>query len=371
MAGAPRRRDRRPRPRPAGWCRTARARTPRAAAASAATAGRPRAPMQRRSDRTPCIVEPWSLDLHPPSFVAADFDLRSAGAPRLPLCLLAERFELSRRAQTGQARASGACSTKLPAARPRAGRRDLGTGFRFAGCARSRRRGLRRWLAARRCRARRTELDVTITYVTQDEDRVIPLSLLDTLLPDEGLMGARQAITENQTTGRFLGHDYQLAEVVVPGGRRSRRGVQGRARRRPAAVHPRPPRRADPGARRSAGGGGRGPVQHPRAGRPAAPGRLPGEPVPRHAEPRDEGRRARPVPGLEAVARLVPDPRHARARPRLRRGDRARGHQVRRQDRRDAGLRVRRDRPAHRQRPRPDPDARSRCSPRTRPSTTW
>jgi ABC transporter substrate binding protein (PQQ-dependent alcohol dehydrogenase system) len=56
----------------------------------------------------------------------------------------------------------------------------------------------------------------TITYVTQDEDRLVPLSLLDTLLPDEGLMGARQAITENQTTGRFLGHEYELVELVVP-----------------------------------------------------------------------------------------------------------------------------------------------------------
>ena len=60
------------------------------------------------------------------------------------------------------------------------------------------------------------ELNVSIAYVTQEEDRVIPLSLLDTLLPDEGLMGARQAITENQTTGQFLGHDYQLNEVIVP-----------------------------------------------------------------------------------------------------------------------------------------------------------
>jgi ABC transporter substrate binding protein (PQQ-dependent alcohol dehydrogenase system) len=59
-------------------------------------------------------------------------------------------------------------------------------------------------------------VQATITYVTQEEDRVVPLSLLDTLLPDEGLMGARQAITENQTTGRFLGHEYALAEVVVP-----------------------------------------------------------------------------------------------------------------------------------------------------------
>lgn len=64
--------------------------------------------------------------------------------------------------------------------------------------------------------AAQDQLKVSITYVTQEEDRVIPLSLLDTLVPDEGLMGARQAITENQTTGQFLGHDYQLDEIVVP-----------------------------------------------------------------------------------------------------------------------------------------------------------
>jgi ABC transporter substrate binding protein (PQQ-dependent alcohol dehydrogenase system) len=64
--------------------------------------------------------------------------------------------------------------------------------------------------------AAQAKVEVPITYVTQEEDRVIPLSLLDTLVPDEGLMGARQAITENQTTGQFLGHNYTLNEVVVP-----------------------------------------------------------------------------------------------------------------------------------------------------------
>ena len=51
--------------------------------------------------------------------------------------------------------------------------------------------------------AAQEKLNVPIVYVTQEEDRPIPLSLLDTRLPDEGLMGARQALTENQTTGRF------------------------------------------------------------------------------------------------------------------------------------------------------------------------
>lgn len=59
-------------------------------------------------------------------------------------------------------------------------------------------------------------LDIRITYVTQDEDRLVPLSLLDTLVPDEGVMGARQALEENKTTGTFLGHTYELHEVVVP-----------------------------------------------------------------------------------------------------------------------------------------------------------
>lgn len=59
-------------------------------------------------------------------------------------------------------------------------------------------------------------LDMRITYVTQEEDRLVPLSLLDTLVPDEGVMGARQALEENQTTGRFLGHNYELNEVIVP-----------------------------------------------------------------------------------------------------------------------------------------------------------
>ncbi len=71
------------------------------------------------------------------------------------------------------------------------------------------------WLPAAPARAAEP-LEVVITYVTQDEDRVAPLSLLDSLLTDEGLMGARQAITENQTTGRFLGQSYQLKEVMVP-----------------------------------------------------------------------------------------------------------------------------------------------------------
>ena len=60
------------------------------------------------------------------------------------------------------------------------------------------------------------ELSVSITYITQEEDKPRPLSLVDPVLTDEGLAGARQAIGENQTTGQFLKHNYTLNEVVVP-----------------------------------------------------------------------------------------------------------------------------------------------------------
>jgi ABC transporter substrate binding protein (PQQ-dependent alcohol dehydrogenase system) len=59
-------------------------------------------------------------------------------------------------------------------------------------------------------------LKVAVTYVTQQEPAVQPLSLVEPILEDEGLMGARQALRENQTTGQFLQHDYQLIERIVP-----------------------------------------------------------------------------------------------------------------------------------------------------------
>jgi ABC transporter substrate binding protein (PQQ-dependent alcohol dehydrogenase system) len=64
--------------------------------------------------------------------------------------------------------------------------------------------------------ARAAALDVTITYLTRSEPPLVPLSLAEPVIEDEGLMGARQAISENQTTGQFLQHDYRLVERVVP-----------------------------------------------------------------------------------------------------------------------------------------------------------
>jgi ABC transporter substrate binding protein (PQQ-dependent alcohol dehydrogenase system) len=60
------------------------------------------------------------------------------------------------------------------------------------------------------------QFDVTVTYLSREEPPVEPLSLAEPILTDEGLMGARQALGDNQTTGRFLGHNYQLVERIVP-----------------------------------------------------------------------------------------------------------------------------------------------------------
>src|SRR5690606_21651968 len=62
------------------------------------------------------------------------------------------------------------------------------------------------------------QLAVSIVYVTHEEGaKLPPLSLLEPReLPDEGLAGATLGIEDNQTTGRFLGHDYTLTELIVP-----------------------------------------------------------------------------------------------------------------------------------------------------------
>ncbi len=64
--------------------------------------------------------------------------------------------------------------------------------------------------------AQQDPLEIAVLYVTQEEGRRVPLSLLDPILEDDGLMGAKAALKDNQTTGRFLKHDYKLVELVVP-----------------------------------------------------------------------------------------------------------------------------------------------------------
>ena len=59
------------------------------------------------------------------------------------------------------------------------------------------------------------ELSVTITYLGREEEPKIPLSLVEPILADEGLLGVRQAVADNQTTGRFLKHHYALNERIM------------------------------------------------------------------------------------------------------------------------------------------------------------
>ena len=61
-------------------------------------------------------------------------------------------------------------------------------------------------------------LDLPIVFLTRAEEPRLPLSFVDPVVADPAVWGARLAIKDNQTTGRFLGHTYELVEVVVPAG---------------------------------------------------------------------------------------------------------------------------------------------------------
>ncbi|TFH85843.1 branched-chain amino acid ABC transporter substrate-binding protein [Billgrantia azerbaijanica] len=57
---------------------------------------------------------------------------------------------------------------------------------------------------------------LTLGYlgVERDEDRE-PLSVLDPVLDDEGVQGARLGISDNNATGQFLGQEFVLVEAIV------------------------------------------------------------------------------------------------------------------------------------------------------------
>ncbi|WP_404380159.1 ABC transporter substrate-binding protein [Caenispirillum salinarum] len=57
---------------------------------------------------------------------------------------------------------------------------------------------------------------VDIGWLTKERDLPPVLSNLDDIPADKGVAGARLGISDNDTTGRFMGHDYTLTEVVVP-----------------------------------------------------------------------------------------------------------------------------------------------------------
>lgn len=57
---------------------------------------------------------------------------------------------------------------------------------------------------------------VDIGWLSKERDLPPVLSNLDEIPADKGVAGARLGISDNDTTGRFMGHDYTLTEVVVP-----------------------------------------------------------------------------------------------------------------------------------------------------------
>lgn len=57
---------------------------------------------------------------------------------------------------------------------------------------------------------------VTIHYLGKAYDEPPPLSLVDPILTDNGIQGARLAIQDNNKSGQFLGQHYDLVEDILP-----------------------------------------------------------------------------------------------------------------------------------------------------------
>ncbi|HET8761843.1 MAG TPA: ABC transporter substrate-binding protein [Gemmatimonadales bacterium] len=58
--------------------------------------------------------------------------------------------------------------------------------------------------------------EVAIGYLGQEVERLPPLSLVDPVVSEEGVQGARLGIADNNTTGQFTKQHFSLAETVVP-----------------------------------------------------------------------------------------------------------------------------------------------------------
>lgn len=54
-----------------------------------------------------------------------------------------------------------------------------------------------------------------MTYLTRAYPEPLPLSLVEPVITDKGIKGAEVALSDNQTTGRLLGHAYTLSTRIV------------------------------------------------------------------------------------------------------------------------------------------------------------
>jgi ABC transporter substrate binding protein (PQQ-dependent alcohol dehydrogenase system) len=61
-------------------------------------------------------------------------------------------------------------------------------------------------------------LHVPIVYLGEAVPEPLPLSLVEPVAPDKGLAGAKLAIEDNNTTGKFLKQDFELIEKILPAG---------------------------------------------------------------------------------------------------------------------------------------------------------
>ncbi len=61
-------------------------------------------------------------------------------------------------------------------------------------------------------------LHVPIVYLGEQVPEPLPLSLVEPEAPDKGLAGAKLAIGDNNTTGKFMKQDFELIEKVLPAG---------------------------------------------------------------------------------------------------------------------------------------------------------
>ena len=64
--------------------------------------------------------------------------------------------------------------------------------------------------------AAESEIEVKVLYLGQSYAGKKPLSLVEQIAKDGGLPGIRLAMSDNATTGAFLGHQYQLEERIFP-----------------------------------------------------------------------------------------------------------------------------------------------------------
>ncbi|MDH3695209.1 MAG: branched-chain amino acid ABC transporter substrate-binding protein, partial [Gammaproteobacteria bacterium] len=71
-------------------------------------------------------------------------------------------------------------------------------------------------IATQVAHAQQEKLQVRIGYLTQQEDLLAPLSLLDVEIDDNGISGARLANKENSTTGQFTNQEFSLEAMIVP-----------------------------------------------------------------------------------------------------------------------------------------------------------